>query len=76
MSKSPQNRAVFSGIWPYGMLAVLVVAAFSTVEWQMQLDEASVKLLMGICLALCLVFFGALLLTKKYNKAESEKPLE
>ena len=71
MSKSPQNKAVFSGIWPYGMLALLVVAAYSVFEWQMQLDEASVKLLMGICLALCLVLFGALLLTKKYDKTES-----
>ena len=53
------------------MLALLVVAAYTIFEWQMHLDEASVKLLMGICLALCLVFFGVLLLTKKQDKIES-----
>ena len=71
MNRKPQNKAVFSGIWPYGMLALLAVAAYTVFEWQMHLDEAAVKLLMGICLALCLVFYGVLLLTKRYNKIES-----
>lgn len=71
MNKNPQNRAVFSGIRPYGMLALIVVAAFTVFEWQMHLGEAWVKLLMGICLALCLAFFGVLLLQKKRDKTES-----
>ncbi|MEA4870354.1 MAG: glycosyltransferase family 39 protein [Christensenella sp.] len=64
MSKSRQNSALLFGALPYLLTAALVIAAYTVIQWQLHLNEKSIRLLMlaGI---LAYTAVGTFLLLKK-----------
>lgn len=71
MNKSLGNSETFKGMRPYGITAVLVVAAYSLASWQFQPDERVLRLamLLGVVVAGMIGLF--VLLRTKRGKTET-----
>ena len=70
MNKSRQTSANYGGILRYVFTAVLIVAAFSIVQWHLHLGGDQIRLVMLAGLAGYMIFGGILLLQKKFDSAE------